>query len=249
MKTIFLLSALIVLSACSKSPRSKAPGLTGAPGPDNTNTIEPDIRPIDVDQDQGQNDQSQDEEFRLRTTYSGANVTLKYPSLKSEGKIIIRDKDASRLFKRLAIKEEKRGEGKSKISFKVAKHVECSESECVMNINYKDGEVVANSEDKIGKKKGKFLPSLLTYNGENLKIVGTKKDAYITVTGKDAEALFYSMQVGESSSSEGEKIIGIKAGAGEAPITCKNEKGVERKDDMITCSVKLHAANGIVEIP
>jgi hypothetical protein len=252
MKTIFLLSALVVLSSCSKSPRNKSPGVSGAPRFDSTTPIsDPSIQPVEVDQDQnqGQNDQTQDGDFRLRTTYTGPNVTLKYPSAKAEGKIIIRDKDAARLYKRLAIKEEKRGEGKAKVSFKVAKNIECSEEECVMKINYKDGEVLANAEDKIGPHKGKFLPSLLTYNGENLKIIGRKKDAFITVTGKDAEALFYSMQVGESSSSEGEKIVGIKAGAGEAPITCKNEKGAQRKDDVITCSVKLHAANGVVEIP
>ncbi len=251
MKSMILLSALIALSACSKSPKSKAPVLSGGPGSSNTNTIDPDIKPVDTDhgQDQGQNDQTQDGDFRLRTTYRGSNVTLTYPSAKAEGKIIIRDEDSARLFKRLAIEVEKRGEGKSKESFKVSKHIECSSSECVMNINYKDGEVVANAEEKIGKHKRKIFPSPRTYTGTNLKIVGSKKDAFITVSGKDAEALFYSMQVGESSSSEGDKIIGTKAGSGEAPITCKNEKGSEKKDDQITCSVKLHAATGVVEIP
>lgn len=254
MKTIIMLSALAILStSCSKSPRSKSPVLGGGTPGTTTNPSTPgeSLPPMNPgqDQDQSQDDQTQNNGSGISTSYSGSNVTLKFPSAKAEGKIIIRDQDAARLFKRLAIKEEKRGEGKSKISFKVAKHVECSSEECVLNINYRDGGVVANSEEKIGKHKGKFLPSLLTYNGDNLRIVGTKKDAYITLSGNDAKALYKAMSMGATSSYEGEKILDTKVGVGDAPITCVKEKAASEADDSFSCSVKLHAANGIVEIP
>lgn len=252
MKTIFLLSALVILSSCSKSPRSKSPGIDGTPAPGNP-TITPDSNIPNADQDQGQdqdqNDQSQNNGSGINTSYSGPNLNLKFPSSKAEGKITIREKDASRLFKRLAIKEEKRGEGKNKVSFKVAKHVECSSEECVLNINYRDGGVIANAEEKIGKHKGKILPSVFNYSGENLRIVGLKKDAYITLSGKDAKALYGAMGMTETSDYAGEKVIDTKIGVGDAPITCKKEKAAEAKDDSYNCSIKLHAADGIVEIP
>lgn len=243
MKKIILLSALLAISACSKSPRSKSPSVGGTPGSTNP-TVTPDIKPVDEDQDQdqSQNDQTQTE---TNTNYQSPNIRL----TKGQGEIILLDRDAKRLFDRLAIEKEKRGEGKSKESFKVSKHIECSAESCVMKINGKDGEVIPNAEEKIGKHKGKFLPSLRTYSGDNLTIIGRKKDAIISLTGKDAKALYKTMAMSSTSSYEGEKMIDTKVGVGEAPITCKKEKGASENEDSFTCSVKLHAATGVVEIP
>lgn len=245
MKKMILLSALLAISACSKSPKSKSPSIGGTPGSSNP-TVTPDITPVDVDQDQDQ-DQGQTDQNQTNTSsnYQSPNIRL----VKGKGEIILLDRDAKRLFDRLAIAKEKRGEGKQKESFKVSKHIECSAASCVMKINGKDGEVIPNAEDKIGKHKGKFLPSLRTYSGDNLTIIGRKKDALITLGGEDAKALYKTMAMSATLSYEGEKILDTKVGVGEAPITCKKEKGSTEKEDSFSCSVKLHAATGVVEIP
>ena len=244
MKKMILLSALLAISACSKSPKSKSPGIGGTPGTTNPTVTPDDITPVDVDQDQDQN-QSDQTQNDSSSNYQSPNIRL----VKGKGEIILLDRDAKRLFDRLAIEKEKRGEGKQKESFKVSKHIECSAASCIMKINGKDGEVIANAEDKIGKHKGKFLPSLGTYNGDNLKIVGRKKDAFISLTGKDAKALYGTMAMSATSSYEGEKMLDTKVGVGEAPITCTKEKGTSEKEDTFSCSVKLHAETGVVEIP
>lgn len=246
MKTIIFLSVLAMLASCSKpsSSRSKIAGT----GPDTqtfpNHPTEPGVLPVDNDQDQTQDQSQTNGGTELTTRYVGDNIVL-IPGGSNLGTITIRGEDADFLYRKLRIKAVKTGEGKSKDMARVGKHVECSNnSECSININYKNADVI--EKENQGKKSKKLVLRSKGYTGTNLVVHGRARKAIITITGKDAKNLYKLIKLGSVNVSEEGKVLEVKTGRSEAPLKCQIEKAEVAKDDIYSCSVTLNSGTGAV---
>lgn len=243
MKVLLALSLLVTLASCSKESKNKGAGIFTPPT--TTPSLPGDINIPETGDSEGDQNQTSNNGDLLKP-YSGNNLILS-AGASGEGKIIIKDKDAARLYNRLAIKA--RASLEDKKLFKTAKHLKCSADTCTLNINYREADVIANADEEIGARVRKTILIPTSYKGANFTLLGRAKVGIITLDGIDAKNLFKAMKVAEISVTEETKLFMEKTGLGEAPISCRQEKGTEASEDIFTCEVRFQAPHGVVFIP
>lgn len=241
MKYLLALAMVLNLAACSKDS-GKSGGLSSLPqpvSPDSGNTS------VVIEPNDPNNDQIQDDKTEVKKTFQGMNVSIDYT--KSAGEIQIKKEDARRLFNRLAIASEKKkgNDGKTDIKIRYAKHITCTDESCVLKIDLKEAEVIAN--ENMGGRISKFFPSLLNYKGENLDIYGLSKVGVIEIKGIEAQTLFDAVEVKEAVGVSKNKDVLEKKGIGEAGFVCSKTLKNEKMD--YKCTVKISVVNGSVIAP
>lgn len=191
------LLVLIFLVACAKhSSSSKNPKLMPITQPTQPAVV---TDPLDP----GQQQQQTDGDFTLNQTYNGVNVVLNYGSPDHIGMIRIKDKDAGKLHKFMALSAIKIDSPhvKNDLEAKVGKHVNCREDACWIYIDYKNGEVLENKKMSEPAKAPRII---LPYKGTNLELHMFGRKGKIFFDGMDAKALYSVMAMnGTEQSSKG----------------------------------------------
>lgn len=195
MKFTFLLLVLVV--ACSKPSGSskKSVGPDPIQLPEVVDIVDPLVTP---DQQQ-----QTDTEFELNRNYNGVNVVLNHHSSRHLGMIRIKDKDADKLNKHMALSLIKVDSPhvKNDLEAKVGKHILCRPDTCWAYIDYKNGDLVENTRTS---EKAKAATLGLNYRGETLHLARivtglfkTYSKGTIKISGQDAKALYSVMSLTE----------------------------------------------------
>lgn len=196
-----------------------------------------------------------DENFKLNQTYQGDNLLLIYPHARNFGWWKLKGEDAKVLYESLEIEPIKSEGGTVYLpsSIKNASSVSCYKQSfrsdpktifysCSFFINYRSGNVVkaAHTINEIGRS----APSeteLKDYQGNHLVINTQDESATVSVSGNDAKALYYSMDLFEGGKQEGFGLYHRKANM----IDCR----IGMNSDVNACYIRINAKTGELEFP
>lgn len=238
----FSLLVLILVVACSK-PSGSSKKTPAGPNPIlNPDSIVDIADPLTTGEPQEQDDDLQ--QFELQQPYNGVNVILNYNSSNHVGLIRIKDKDAGKLHKHMALSTIKLDSQfvKSDIEAKVGKHVMCRQDTCWVYIDYKNGDVRENGRISETAKAPRII---LPYNGKNLELHMMGRAGKISFEGMDAKALYSVMGLSEIEIGGKGSVTSRKAGEG---VSCT--RSVSDKADVKTiykCEVKFNHRSGAMK--
>lgn len=230
---------LILLVACAKGTSSKkSPGIAPIVQPQQPTEVVTDPLTPGVQQ------QQTDGDFTLEQTYNGANVVLNYSAGQSLGMIRIKDKDASKLHKYMALTTIKVASPhvKSDLEAKVGKNVNCREDTCWIYIDYKNGDVLDNRNQSEAAKAPRII---LPYKGQNLELHMFGRRGKIFFEGMDAKALYSVMAMTETERGGKGSTHATKSGNGVECSRLISEKAGEKP--VYKCEVNFNHRTGAMK--
>ncbi len=245
MKFTFLL--LVVVIACSKQPGSSQKNTAVPNRVTDPDTIVDIADPLTTPDTQ----QQEDGDFQLERNYNGVNVVLNHNSRRHVGLIRIKDKDAEKLHKHMALKTMKIDSPnvKSEIEAKVGKHVMCRTDICWVYIDYKNGDVRENDHISDSGKAPKLIRN---FRGKNLDlfndvdVFGLDSDPMgrIHFDGVDAKALYSVMALAEVEGGSKGSATSKKTGEG---ITCTRSLNEKTEQTVFRCEVNFNHRSGALK--